>query len=244
MLDYSSSGDPTRPALLLLHAGGLSRREWDPFLDAWAAHFHVIAPTAPGHGSSPPVSRLALSDLAASVRELCEQLGIRRAHVLGSSMGGATALEVARDDPDRVDRLILYRTGFRFGPPMAEALARFASPENWRRWGLEQWLAREHAPQGGPGAWMRVVRSVAEMISTGAPRISAAELARFPRPVLIIGGDRDDLAPLDQAIEMYRAFPRASLWIVPAAGHVMGMETWRKQAFEQEVLRFLLRRSP
>ena len=43
---------------------------------------------------------------------------------------------------------------------------------------------------------------------------------------------------------MLRAFPRGALWIVPGAGHILGMETWRKRTFEQEVMRFLMQPSP
>lgn len=242
-LDHATHGDPTCPAVVALHAGGLTRHEWDPFLESWSPFFHIVAVTALGHGSSPNVPELSVSDMAGSVLELLDHLGIERAHFIGSSMGGTTALEILRRNPERVDRLVLYRASFMSTPEKREGLERFARPENWKSWGLERWMSRQHEPQGGPEAWHEVLRKVAGALGQEAsrPALTPADLQAFNRPVLLIGGDRDELAPLEEILEMHRSFPVSSLWIVPGAGHVMGMETWRRPAFEAEILRFLQR---
>jgi pimeloyl-ACP methyl ester carboxylesterase len=238
-LEHRLHGDPTLPPLVLLHAGGMTREEWSPFLEGWSPHFRLVAPTALGHGASPNVDALSVAAMAASVLHLLDRLGIGRAHFLGSSMGGSTALEVARHRPERVDRLVLYRCGYRTGPGAREALERLAAPETWRRWGLERAMERQHAPQGGPDAWKKVIRRVVEGIARPGAGATVEDLARIRCPTLLIGGDRDDLAPLDDLVAMYRALPAASLWIVPGAGHLLSMETWRRRAFQEEVRRFL-----
>jgi pimeloyl-ACP methyl ester carboxylesterase len=174
-----------------------------------------------------------------AVLRLLDHLGVARAHLLGSSMGGATALRIALREPARVERLVLYRSGFRGGPGMREALERMATPETWRRWGLERWMERQHAPQGGRDAWHQVIARVAGMFAAPESSLGLADLARVESPALIVGGDRDDLAPLEDLVEMYRALPAAALWVVPGAGHLMAMETWRRAAFQEEVRRFL-----
>jgi 3-oxoadipate enol-lactonase len=244
MLDFIVQGDPESPPVVLLHAGGMTRREWDPFLDAWSARLRLIAITALGHGASPRAAELRVETLVSSTLEVLDHLGIRRAHFAGSSLGGTTALRIALSRPERVGRLVLYRCGYRIHPGMKTALERFASRENWQRWGLERWMSVEHAPQGGPSAWTEVVRRVAQSFSLEAarPEVTGEDLAGFDHPVLLISGDRDELVPLPEVLEMFRAFPRASLWVVPGAGHLMGMETWRREAFEREIARFLLGR--
>lgn len=239
MLDAVVHGDRSLPALVLLHAGGMTRREWDPFLPDWQEQFRLVTLTAPGHGASPRTAALTLDALVAATTETLDALGVGRAHLLGSSMGGATALRLALRHPERVDRLVLYRCGFRSSPRSRGALARMATTENWRRWGLARWMEREHEPQGGPAAWEAVIRRVADAFAHPNASLAVANLARVRAPVLLIGGDRDDLVPAEDLLEMYRTFPNAYLWIVPGAAHLLAMETWRRPAFLAEVRRFL-----
>lgn len=240
MLDAAVQGDPSLPTLTLLHAGGMTRREWDPFLPGWRDRFRLVTLTAPGHGASPRVDALTLEALVAATLEALDTLGVERCHFLGSSMGGATALRLALQHPERVDRLILYRCGFRSSPRAREALARMATAENWHRWGLASWMEREHEPQGGPAAWQAVIRRVAAAFEDPGSSLSVTQLAGLQAPSLVIGGDRDDVVPVEDLLEMYRAIPEARLWIVPGAGHLLAMETWRRPAFLAEVQRFLL----
>jgi pimeloyl-ACP methyl ester carboxylesterase len=102
-------------------------------------------------------------------------------------------------------------------------------------------MERQHLPQGGPAAWLDVIRHVADLFSRPEASLSLADLTRISIPTLLIGGDRDDLVPLEDLVEMYRTLPRAALWVVPGAGHLLSMETWRRAAFQEEVRRFLTR---
>jgi 3-oxoadipate enol-lactonase len=217
----------------------MTRREWDPFLPGWQDHFRIVTLTAPGHGSSPRVDAFGIGDLVSATVGALDELGVGRSHFVGSSMGGATALHLALRHPERVDRLVLYRSGFRGSPGARAALGGLATAENWRRWGLAQWMEREHDPQGGPGAWEQVIRRVADAFDRPGASLGLADLSRIESPVLLVGGDRDDLVPAEDLLEMYRALPEAYLWMVPGAGHVLAVESWRKAAFIEEVRRFL-----
>jgi pimeloyl-ACP methyl ester carboxylesterase len=95
-LSYSrrGSGEP----LVLLHALGASRRAWDPVLPALAARFDVVALDLPGFGESPPLppgEEPSAAVLARAVADLLCELGIDAPHVVGNSLGGWVALELA-----------------------------------------------------------------------------------------------------------------------------------------------------
>ena len=93
--DRSGEGEP----LLLVHANGMSRIAWTPVLALLRGERDVIVIDLPGHGDSPPVpSHIspAPPGIAYLLVELLDELGIERAHVAGNSIGGWTALELAR----------------------------------------------------------------------------------------------------------------------------------------------------
>jgi pimeloyl-ACP methyl ester carboxylesterase len=93
--DRQGKGEP----LVLLHGHGLSRRSWDPVLADLAAKRDVIAVDLPGHGDSPrqPEGRgYAPADLALTVGDLLDELGLATAHIVGNSTGGWVALELGR----------------------------------------------------------------------------------------------------------------------------------------------------
>ena len=240
-LDHVTLGDRSKPALTLLHAGGLTHHEWDNLGPQFAESFFVIAPTALGHGASPPVDALSFDELAGGVLDLLDDLGVERTHLLGSSMGGATALYLATRFPERIDRLVLYRTNFRTGERGQAAMEAMTHAETWRQWGLEKQMREQHLPQGGPEAWIEVTKKVIAMVRSEKTRELAQprDLARIAAPTLIICGDRDPLVPLEEAMLMYQAIPDAALWVVPDATHVLQVEGLRRESFPAEVLAFL-----
>lgn len=245
MLDYTTHGTPSHPALLLLHAGGMTRREWDPFLETWSRHFFLVVPSALAHGASPNVPEISIHGMAEAVLELLDHLGIAQAHLLGSSMGGATALWIALTVPQRVNKLIIFRTSYRSSPAVHEGVLRMAEPQTWRQWRLEGWMQEQHAPQGGPDAWIDVTRKVAAAFdpATTDHAHDLGDLATLRHPTLLITGDRDPVVSLDDMLDLYRTLPNAALWVLPNATHFMGTEGWRREAFEQEVARFLRSRN-
>ena len=104
---YDQAG--TAHPLLLVHAGIVDRRMWDPVWDALAARFQVIRPDLRGFGETPnPDGGFAhLRDLA----ELLRSLEAAPAHVVGVSMGAGAALELALSAPELADRLVLVAPG-------------------------------------------------------------------------------------------------------------------------------------
>ena len=108
----AGSGDP----VLLLHGGGPGATgvsNYSRNIDVLADRFRVIVPDLPGYGqSSKDIDHTdPFGDLAFAIRGLLDELGIEKAHLVGNSYGGAAALRLALDRPDKVDRLILMGPG-------------------------------------------------------------------------------------------------------------------------------------
>lgn len=104
------------PALVMLHGGGAGANglsNYNRNIDALAGHFRVIVPDMPGYGASSKGLDQSdvFGDLARTMLGLLDRLGIARTHVVGNSLGGACALRMALDAPDRVGRLVLMGPG-------------------------------------------------------------------------------------------------------------------------------------
>jgi 3-oxoadipate enol-lactonase len=237
----SGKGEP----LILLHSGGMSGAEWQPHLPLFARHFRVIAPDHLGHGRSPMVAeKLAVADMGRAVLELLDELELPQASLVGSSLGGAVALWLTLHYPERVRKLVLYRVGYRKDEASHAGTRDLADPAYWRGVGMHKWLSDVHRPQGGPEAWEDVIGRVSEALepATTDHAHDLEILERIAQPTLLVVGDRDPLAPLEQVLEMFGAIPHCGLWVMPYATHVTATNTWRAESFALEVTRFLHRR--
>lgn len=104
------------PAVVLLHGGGPGASGLSNYshnIEPLAEHFRVIVPDMPGYGRSTKGidQRDPFGDLAEAVRGLLDELGLRSANLVGNSYGGAAALRLALDTPERADRLVLMGPG-------------------------------------------------------------------------------------------------------------------------------------
>ncbi|NBF00155.1 alpha/beta fold hydrolase [Nonomuraea sp. KC401] len=123
-LVYREEGDPSAPALLLLHGRTADHNDWNGITQHFAARYHVLAPDLRGHGASERPGEYAVPAMADDVAALLDDLGIERATVVGHSLGGIVAYLLAMGRPERVERLVLedppqpYPIGNR--PPIVE----------------------------------------------------------------------------------------------------------------------------
>lgn len=240
---YDAHGPEDGEPLVLLHSGGMAAPEWEKHVDPLAEEgFRLLVPDLPGHGRTPlPEDEpLTLEAMADAVLEVLDEEGVEGAHVLGSSLGGATALRFTLEHPQRVGKLVLYRMSYRKSEASREATRMIANPERWRALRMDTWLSRIHEPQGGPDAWETVVGRVREVTEQAEP-VDLDALEELPMPVLLIVGDADPVAPLEDVLDMRDALPDADLWVMPGASHVTGSNTWRRPIFDAEVARWLQR---
>ena len=100
------------PPLVMLHGGGPGATGWSNFrlnIEGFAQRYRVIVVDQPGYGRSdkPDITEPLWGFYARTMRDLLDSMDIEKAHFLGNSLGGGTAVKLALDHPDRVDRLIL-----------------------------------------------------------------------------------------------------------------------------------------
>jgi 4,5:9,10-diseco-3-hydroxy-5,9,17-trioxoandrosta-1(10),2-diene-4-oate hydrolase len=111
-LHESGSG----PALLMLHGGGPGASGLSNYVrnvDALAKTFRVLVPDLPGYGKSTKGVDAAdpFGDQAATMLRLLDALDVQRAHLVGNSLGGACALRLALEAPERIGRIVLMGPG-------------------------------------------------------------------------------------------------------------------------------------
>ncbi len=114
-LYYESVG--SGDCLLLLHGLGSSVRDWEEQIDAFAEHFWVLMVDVRGHGrSDKPAGPYSVKQFSDDVAALLDGLGVSEAHVVGLSMGGMIAFQLAIDFPERMKRLVIVNSAAELMP--------------------------------------------------------------------------------------------------------------------------------
>lgn len=110
-------------AVVLVHGLGSSAEDWAFQIPDFARHFHVIVPDLPGSGrSAPPAGGYSIEGFAESLWRELDRRGVAQAHLVGFSLGGAVALEMALQRPERAGRLV-----------MINALPSYRV-DHWKKW--------------------------------------------------------------------------------------------------------------
>jgi 3-oxoadipate enol-lactonase len=246
------------PAVALVHAGVADSRMWDPQLRTFPQSHRVVRVDLPGFGNSRFESNVV--SYRGAIREALDQAEVERAAVVGTSLGGRAALELALDSPERVSALVLVGPGIddhgwseeveRFGEEEEAALARgdldAAVTANLRLW------------VAGPRRELDdVARDVSELVAEmqrqafrlgkghddlQADRLqppASARLTDVQVPTLVLTGDEDveDIHAI--ADRLAREIPGAERATIADAAHLPSLE--RPEEFDRIVLEFLRR---
>jgi pimeloyl-ACP methyl ester carboxylesterase len=220
--EVHGDGGGGRP-LVLLH-GGVTTIELS-FVDVLpelAAGRQVIATELQGHGRTADIERdIDLGFLAGDVAALLDHLGAGRADVLGFSLGGGVALQLALDHPDRVGRLISVSAGYAsdgFHPEISDP-ARYATSTRMPTADDFRQMREAYdrlAPDPGHFEQFAVKTSRAANNLKGW---TAAELGRISAPTLLVFGDHDFIR-LEHAVRMHELIPGAQLAVLPGTTHM------------------------
>ena len=207
-----------------------------------------------GSGSAPALAPGArISDLADDALRLLDELGVERMSIVGRSMGGMIAQELALRAPDRVSKLVLVSTTGRADAHLSEVFltwARLAEagvpPELRHRASLLWCLSRASLAEGGSASRYLDARArsdrpldYARQARACATHDALSKLEALRCPTLVIGGDDDRLTPARHAEELAAAIPGALRATIPGAGHLAYLEAPAR--FAAEVLGFLSR---
>lgn len=236
--------------ILLLHGIGGRAALWAATVAAFAPR-RVIAMDMPGYDGTGAAldSFPALADAAVA---LLDAEGIASADVVGHSLGGMIALEIALRHPARVRRLVIVASSPAFGsrdPAFREGfLAARQKPLNEGQ-GMAgvaaalvpAMLGPNASPDAAPAAIAamgsvdeRAYRATLAVLTSFDRR---ADLPQVTQPTLLIAGEADATAPPRGMSRMGEAMPDARLVVIPGAGHLLPLEA--PEAFHAALIAFL-----
>ncbi|NYJ21342.1 4,5:9,10-diseco-3-hydroxy-5,9,17-trioxoandrosta-1(10),2-diene-4-oate hydrolase [Leifsonia psychrotolerans] len=259
----AGQGEP----LLMLHGSGPGVSAWSNFqhnLPVFAENFRVIMPDLPGFGRTdlPEINDVYPRFAARLVAQFMHELGIDSCLIIGNSMGGSVAAELAAMEPSRVRRLALMGPGGLavsvFGTDPSEgALRLFEFLDDPTRERMVAWVTtmvsdpatiteelidERMANALADGAIERsraIFASVFEPAFTAAHQPLWSRAEQIPMPTLMIWGRDDRMLPFDQAHFANRRLPDVELHTFSRCGHWAQIE--RKRDFERVVTEFFTR---
>jgi pimeloyl-ACP methyl ester carboxylesterase len=214
------------PPLVVLHGATTSGRlDLGELVAGLAVEFRLYLPDARGHGRT----RWDAADgfrwdwLVDDVVAFADALGLSTFHLMGSSMGGMTALQLAAARPARLRSLVVVGISPE-REPRASIAKRMFDPDRIAAtdptWAAD--LAARH-DRDGAGAWRRLLPAIAADVAA-QPLMTPAELRTIDAPALVAVGDRDPFVPLDQAVALKRQLGDGRLFVAPDAGHALAHE--------------------
>jgi 3-oxoadipate enol-lactonase len=231
--EESGSGRP----LLLIQGLGYARWSWDPIVPGLAERYRVVLFDNRGIGESDkPAGPYTAREMAGDALQVLDEAGIERAHVLGASLGGMIAQELAAAAPERVDKLVLCCTtpgGAASVPMPAVTVQLFAEagslpPEVALRRFVENALA--------PGAQAELVEELYRRRlenppdPVGWPAQAAAGMTfvgvdgAIEAPTLLVTGTEDNVVDPMNTDVLAERLPGARVERLPGTGHLFFWE--------------------
>ena len=232
-------GAEGKPDLVLLHGGiGTGLSHWQKVARRLAGDYRIHLPDLPGHGKTllPDDGRYDRELLVAAVRSYLEPLA--PVHVGAFSMGGHTALALINDGgADLFASVTLIGVSIREHDGL-RGWREYFDPDTLQRdyplWA--KFLARVHAPQGGPEAWRDVCRRDSKGLRID---VDLDRLKDLQAPVLLVRGDHDMSVDASHYATLREVWPHAEEFVVPDGGH--DVQLTRARIFEAVYADFLKR---
>lgn len=199
------------PPVVLLHGLSGSGRWWKKNVAALARHFRVYVVDLMGFGRSSR-QRFILRQASRTIEEWMESLNIECYNLIGHSMGGFIAADLAARRPERVDHLALVDAA---AVPIRGPLVRvgfgLVTALRYLPFDFLPVLALD-ALRAGP---LTLLRASWDILHADI----SADLSKIETDTIIIWGERDALLPLEMGERLHQALPRADYVIIEGAGH-------------------------
>jgi 3-oxoadipate enol-lactonase len=248
-LHYESQGSGPG-TVVMLHGLGSRGEDWLLQFPVLTPRWRVLAPDLRGHGRSGLSSGWpSVADLAGDVARLMEAESAAPAHLVGLSLGGAVALQLAIDRPELLRSLTAVNTFPHLRPGLG-GLRHGAIRMALLGFGPMRWVGRWVANGLFPDEDQKLLRTSAAARIAGNPRRAylqaAAAVARFDVssrlgeiacPALIVAGERDATVPMKAKLELAHGISGARLEVIPGSGHATPLDA--PEAFNALLLQFL-----
>jgi pimeloyl-ACP methyl ester carboxylesterase len=249
----STGGSP----LLLLNYFAANLDAWDPKItDGFASYREVILLDGAGIGRSNGETPSTVGATAEGCYRFCQALGLQSFDIVGFSLGGMIAQQLAYDHPDLIRRIILLGTGPRGGEgmtftelstedlvdPVKLLKSAFFTPSEASQAAAEAYLARlslraaeldTPVSMAAASAQLNAIRGWGLIPSTDR----YAMLARIHQPTLVVHGSKDIVVPPINSFLLARNMPNAKLVLYPDANH--GAQSQYAEDFLQQAQQFL-----
>lgn len=240
------------PVLLLIHGIAGTADNWREVIEPLARHHTVIAPDLPGHGGSEPgAGDYSIGALASGLRDLLLTLGHERATIVGHSLGGGVAMQLAYQFPEMVERLVLVSSGglgtevslilraaclpgadpfisvtAGVGSRVGSALGRGLAAIGLRPSADVAEVARGYASLEDPARRAAFLDTLRAVVGTRGQRVAAADRLYLAEavPVLIVWGAGDPIIPAVHGEDAHRAIPGSRLEVFEGVGHLPQLE--------------------
>lgn len=219
-LHYASYGKG-KPVILLHDALG-NADHWGNQVGPLSQGRQVIVLDARGHGRSTRGARpFSYGLMASDVTALIQKLGLRGVTVVGWGDGAVTALELAVNDPGRIEEVILFGGNYNLSglKPGAEQTPTFTA---YSRKAVADYDALSPAPN-----FDRLFTDLRAMWAR-EPAYSAEQLGAIKVQTAVVYADREEVVKLEHAREMVRLIPRARMVVLPGVSHFAPWQDSRK----------------
>lgn len=226
---YAPQNPNRRPSLILIHGAGGSFLSWHPRLRRLAGET-VYTPDLPGHGESGGAGKNSIGEYARDVLAFIEENRIHKPVIAGHSMGGAIALDLALDAPEKLSGIALLGAGakLRVSPLILE---KTKSPDTF-----PEAAALVNQNSFSPDAPKDLLRlSNENMLKTNPQTFhgdflacdsfdAMERVASIRLPTLILCGTRDAMTPPKFSKFLAEQIPGARLHLIENAGHMLALE--------------------
>jgi 3-oxoadipate enol-lactonase len=221
------------PPLLLIHGLGYARWGWEPIVEPLARTFDVILFDNRGIGESDaPPGPYTVAQLAADALQVLDEARVERTNLVGTSLGGMVAQELALVAPARVDKVVLACTtpggdgAFPLPERTVELMTRGAT--------LREFVENALAPDPDPEIVERILRhreATAQPLEAWSAQAAAGaafdafdRIGRFTAPTLVLHGTEDGVVDPRNATLLAQRIPDARVELFPGAGHLFFWE--------------------
>lgn len=257
---FLQGGNPDGQIVVMVHGFAADKTNWLPLAMELKAQFQIIAIDLPGHGESSQVYDLQeqpldfrLPQQAERLIKVMDALGVEKFHLMGSSMGGAIALQIAHTNRHRLHSLVLIGNAGVDGVRQSEFFQLLEIGENplivKKPGDMEKLLAfvmeqRPFMPWPMPAVIERITlarlelneRIFADMMQSrtemGSPEQVLQMLQGLTMPVLVIWGAQDRVLDVSAVEVMRKQIPRVRAVILSGVGHVPMLEVPRQVSIE------------